>query len=165
MRVWSVVAVVIVLLLGARPAPAQTPPADAVAAARELITVARMTEQFKLVMPILMQQFKPLITQGRPAVEKDYDAITPTLLDAMFKRLDELAELMAMIYARNFTASELKDLTAFYRTPTGQKLVDKQPIVAQEGMMAGQKFAQSAAGDMQQRMIEELRKRGHDVKI
>jgi uncharacterized protein len=165
MRFWSAIAIVAVLLLGAKPAPAQAPPADAVAAARELIATAKMTDQFKQLMPMLMQQFKPMIAQGRPAVERDYDAIMPQMLNTMFGRLTELSELMALVYARHFTAAELRDLTAFYRTPTGQKLLEKQPVVAQESMLAGQKFAQATGAELQQRIVDELRKRGHDIKI
>ena len=36
------------------------------------------------------------------------------------------------IYARHFTAQELRDITAFYRTPTGQKALRTMPVVAAE---------------------------------
>ena len=76
-----------------------------------------------------------------------------------------IAELMALIYARNFSAAELRDLAAFYRTPIGQKLLQKMPTIAQESMTAGQQFAQAIGSDLQQRIVDELRKRGHDIKI
>jgi hypothetical protein len=37
------------------------------------------------------------------------------------------------------------------------------PIVAQESMAAGKKFGQSAAADLQKQMLEELRRKGHDL--
>jgi hypothetical protein len=33
------------------------------------------------------------------------------------------------IYARHFTAQELRELAAFYRTPTGQKALKEMPQV------------------------------------
>ena len=33
------------------------------------------------------------------------------------------------IYRESFTEEELKDLTAFYQTPTGRMLIEKQPIL------------------------------------
>jgi hypothetical protein len=37
------------------------------------------------------------------------------------------------------------------------------PAIAQESMTMGQKFGQEVAGEMRNRMIEELRKRGHNI--
>jgi hypothetical protein len=165
MRLLPIAAIAILALLGARPASAQAPSPDAIAAARELVAASRATEQLKTLLPMLMQQLKPAVVQGRPAVEKDYDAITPALIAASLKRLDEVADLMAAVYVRNFTLAEIRDVTAFYRTPTGQKLLEKMPIVMQESMQAGQRFAQAIAADLQKGIVDELRKRGHDVKI
>lgn len=165
MRLGSVIASIMLVLLAVAPAAAQSPPAETMAAAREVVAVAKMTDQFKQLMPILMQQFKPVVAQGRPEVEKDYDVIIPQVLNAMNERLTELSELMALVYARHFSAAELRDLTAFYRTPTGQKFISEQPAVAREGMLAGQQFAQAIGGDIQKRIVDELRKRGHDIKI
>jgi hypothetical protein len=70
---------------------------------------------------------------------------------------------IALIYARNFTADELRQLTAFYRGPIGQKFLEKMPQIAQESMAMGQKFGQELAGNLRDRIIEELRKRGHNI--
>jgi hypothetical protein len=37
------------------------------------------------------------------------------------------------------------------------------PTIAQESMTMGQKFGQEIAVELRTRMIEELRKRGHDI--
>ena len=76
-----------------------------------------------------------------------------------------MAELFAQVYVRNFSVAELRDITAFYGTPTGQALLAKMPIVMQQSMLAGQQFGQAIAADLQKRVVEELRKRGHEVKI
>jgi uncharacterized protein len=70
---------------------------------------------------------------------------------------------VAAVYARNFTADELRQVTAFYRTPVGQKMLEKLPAITQESMTVGQKFGQSVAAELRTRMIEELRKRGHKI--
>jgi hypothetical protein len=112
-------------------------------------------------MPSLMKTLKPAIVQGRSDVDRDYDAMTPILLEGFQSRLGELMDAAAIIYASNFTADDLHVLTAFYKTPTGQRLLQKTPVVALQTMTAGQKFGQSVAADMQKRIIEELRKKGH----
>src|SRR5262249_30918455 len=78
-------------------------------------------------MPALMQAMKPAIAQNRPEVERDYDAMVPLLLDGMNARMNDLIEQIAALYARNFTADELREAVAFYRGPTGQKIVQKLP--------------------------------------
>ena len=165
MRFWSMVAVAALMLVGAQPVSAQTPSGEAMAAARELVAASKATEQFKAALPLVMQQLKPIVAQGRPAVEKDFDAVTPALLATASERLNEMAELFAQVYVRNFSVAELRDITAFYRTPTGQALLAKMPIVMQQSMLAGQQFGQAIAADLQKRVVEELRKRGHEVKI
>jgi hypothetical protein len=167
-RPLSIAASILVLVVSslcAGPAGAQSPSLapDAVAAARELVTASRAADTLKTLLPVIMQQLKPAIVQGRPEVERDLDAIMPQVIEAMRARSDAFADAIAVIYAHNFTADELRQLTAFYRGPIGQKFLEKMPLVAQESMAMGQKFGQELAGDLRDRMIEELRKRGHNL--
>jgi hypothetical protein len=160
---WMLTICLVVCLFAAGPARAQTPSPDAMATAHELIVTMRAADFFKVIMPALMQSFKPAIVQNRPEVERDYDAIVPLMLEGMNARLNELNEQIAAVYARNFTADELREAVAFYRGPTGQKIVQKLPVITQESMAIGQRFGQSIASELRGRMIDELRKRGHNI--
>ncbi len=151
------------LVASAVPAPAQTPSPEAMAAARELVVVMQAADRFKAIFPMIIQQLKPAIVQNRPAVEKDYDAIMPLIVTETNARIGELVEQMAAIYAQNFTVTELHEVTAFYRTPTGQKIQQKTPEIAQQSMIAGQKFGEKLTDDLQKRITDELRKRGHNI--
>lgn len=141
--------------------PPGPPPAENLAAARELILVMKATDQFKNLLPAIFQALKPALVQNRPDVEKDFDAIIPLITNRAMQRVNELADMLATIYARNFSVSELHDLTAFYRSPTGQKLIERQPTIARESLAAGQQFGQTLANDLRQEITDELRKRGH----
>jgi len=145
------------------PAYPQQASADAAAAARELVEVARTTDQFKTLLPLMLQQMKPVIVQGRPEVERDYDKVMPLLMELANRQVGEFAEEIAALYARNFTVEEIRQVTAFYRSPIGQKFLDKTPLIAQESMVMGQKFGQRIVQELQSRMREELRKRGHNI--
>ena len=123
----------------------------------------RAVDLFKTIMPAMMQSLKPAIVQNRPQVERDYEVIVPLLLEGMNERLNEVIEQIAAVYARNFTADELREAVAFYRGPTGQKIVQKLPTITQESMAIGQRFGQSIASELRGRMIDELRKRGHNI--
>ena len=50
----------------------------------------------------------------------------PIMLEGMSARLNEVLDKVAALYARVFTAAELREITAFYRGPTGQKFVNSQ---------------------------------------
>jgi hypothetical protein len=145
------------------PARAQSPSPESTAAAKELIETINLTNQFKNLAPIIMKNLKPAIVQGRSDVDRDYDAMMPVVLDALQARVGELTDALAFIYSSNFSADELHTVTAFYKTPAGQKFLQKQPLLVQQSMTAGQKFGQSIAADMQKRLIEELRKKGHTL--
>jgi hypothetical protein len=159
-------AILAVTFIFGGPAGAQTASPEAIAAARELVLVMRAAEQFKAILPLIMRQLKPAIVQGRPEVERDFDAMIPVLNEIMNAQSEPIAKLVediAMIYARNFTADEMRRVTAFYREPVGQKFLDKMPVITQESMAAGQEFGRAIALELQKRMVEELRKRGHKI--
>ncbi len=163
MRNRSRLAAACVAVFVAGPARPQSPPPDALSAARELIMTMRTADQFKAILPVVIRNLKPAIVQSRPEVERDFDAIMPLLLDAMNARVSEIVDQITALYARTFTVDELREVTAFYRGPTGQKFLQRLPQITQESMAIGQKFGQSVATEMQGRIIEELRKRGHKI--
>jgi uncharacterized protein len=112
-------------------ATAQTaPPADALAAAAELFTLLS-PDMMQQLTAGLTQSFWPLI-QGQLAGK--VDAAAQEQLKVEFERIqrDSLREVMKdapAIYARHFTASELRELTAFYKTPLGQKSLKAMPQI------------------------------------
>jgi len=71
-----------------------------------------------------------------------------------------MSDAAALVYANNFPIDDLHALNEFYKTPTGRRLLQKLPTISQEMLVAGMKFGQSIGGEVQRRMIEELRKKG-----
>jgi hypothetical protein len=131
-------AVIALSLIGGGRVDAQTAPdPDTIAAAKELMTTLRTADRFKQIVPTIVQSMKPAILAGRPQMEKDFDSFTAAMLEGMNARVDELLDQIAGVYGRNFTASELREITAFYRTPLGQKFLDKQPALTQETLTMG----------------------------
>lgn len=104
-----------------------------------------------------------MIVQNRPEVEKDFDALLPMMLEVVNARIGEYVDAMAVVYANTFTAAELREIAAFYKTPTGQKIVEKTPALTQQAITVGQAWGRSMTGDLQAKMVNELRKRGHNI--
>ena len=67
------------------------------AAAHELIVTMRAADYFKAIMPSIIQGLKPAIVQGRPQVERDYDAVMPLLLESMNARVNEIIDQIAAV--------------------------------------------------------------------
>src|SRR5262249_28712636 len=135
------------------------PDPDPIVAAKELITAIRLPNQFKLMLPQMVQAMKPAVLAGRPQMEGDFDAITAVLLKTMSTRIDDLMDQIAPLYARHFTGDELRQLAAFYRTPVGQKILQTLPVLMQESGTIGQNWGRTIAGELQSQINEELRKR------
>ena len=116
---------------------AQTPPPDALTAARSLVTTMKLADQYKALLPAIADAFAPYYTS--------------------------MVDGVATIYANNFSAAELRDIEAFYRQPTGQKLLEKSPAIAQQAAQVGQDIGRKASDDLRARLTEALRQKGHKL--
>jgi hypothetical protein len=69
----------------------------------------------------------------------------PTMID------DILAETVPL-YARTFSADEIKQMTAFYRTPVGAKMLATMPQLMSQGMQIGQQVVMRRVGPLMQKL-------------
>jgi uncharacterized protein len=75
---------------------------------------------------------------------------------------DVMKPQIAKIYADAFTAAELQDMIAFYKSPTGQKTVEKLPGVTQQIMALALSGVQAHMPEFQQRvgaLIQDYKKK------
>ena len=151
------------LLLSAPATRAQTPTADAMAAARSLVNTMKLADQYKALLPAILLSLKPALTQDRPEIERDYEAMMPMIADAFTPYYTSMVDGIAAVYAANFTTAELRDIEAFYRQPTGQRMLEKMPVVSQQALAVGQEIGRKAAEDLRQRLTEALRQKGHKL--
>jgi hypothetical protein len=151
------------LLLSAPATRAQAPTPDAMAAARSLVNTMKLADQYKALLPAILLSLKPALTQDRPEIEQDYDAMLPMIADAFTPYYTSMIDGIATVYANNFTAAELRDIEAFYRQPVGQKMLEKMPAIGQQALAVGQEIGRKAAEDLRQRLTEALRQKGHKL--
>lgn len=151
------------LFVGPATAQVAQPDAAQTGLARELLVAMKAADNFDAVVPTVMQALKPVVTRGDAKMGKDWDDLSPLMIKEMATAKDGLIDEIAGIYARSFTAAELKQFVDFYKTPAGLKLATQTPVLAQQTMAAGQRFGQQVAGRLAERMKEELRKRGNTL--
>lgn len=66
--------------------------------------------------------------------------------------VDEILAETVPLYARTFSADELKQIAAFYRTPVGAKMLSAMPQLMGEGMQIGQQIVGRRIGPMMQKL-------------
>jgi hypothetical protein len=148
------------LACGAR---AETPSPEALTAARSLVTTLKLSDRYKALLPAILLSLKPVLVQDRPEIERDYDAMSAMVADVYTPFYNAMLDNAATIYANNFTVDEMHQIEAFYRQPVGQKFLQKQPSIVQQGTEAAQDISRKASDEIRARLTDALRRKGHKL--
>ena len=147
-------ALVLGILLTVTPAVAQTAgDGEKTALIRELMQLNNALGSADTVAQAMLQHLTAALRQRDPNLPPAVAKIVQEETLAIFR--DNQAALIAdvgQIYEKNFTAAELRDVLAFYRTPTGKKFTKTMPAVAQESMQVGQRWAQGITPKLAERI-------------
>ena len=153
----------LVFLLGAQTASFAkdvTPSAGQIKAARELMAVTGAENSFRSILAVMGAQITNVVVQQNPGKEKQVkDILNPILADAATHR-EEMVAQGASIYAKKFSIAEMKQITDFYKTAVGRKLVSQLPQIMQESMLIGQRVSQKVGADIIHRFKVEAKKQG-----
>jgi uncharacterized protein len=123
------------------------------AAAEELLKAAN-TEQ---TLQAAIDQMLGVQLKANPDLEPIKD-----VMKAFFAKHLSYAALkddLIRIYTDAFTEVELKEITAFYSTPTGRKTVEKTPALMQKGAELGLKRVQDNSAELKQMIDEAMKKK------
>jgi uncharacterized protein len=135
MRTLRILAVLLLIAGAAERVRADDAPSpEALAAANELFTILS-ADLMKQLTGQMTSAFWPVVEQKARAGKIDDATIAE--LRSEFERIQISFVTDAMkdappIYARHFSVAELRDLIAFYRTPTGAKALREMPQVMGE---------------------------------
>jgi len=69
-----------------------------------------------------------------------------------------LKEDLVKMYTTEFTEDDLKDMTKFYQTPTGKKLIKKTPQLTKKSMELGSKRVQENMSELKKMIEDSLKK-------
>lgn len=146
-----------ILLFSTCVAPAQMPSPEAMTAARSLVTTLGLSDQYKALLPVILLGLKPVLTQERPEIEREFDAVLPKMAEAYAPYYTAMVDAAASVYANNFTVDELREIEAFYSRPAGKKLLEKSQAIAQQTTQVGQETGRKATEALRARLTELLR--------
>jgi hypothetical protein len=139
-------------------APAKPIPPSALAAAKDLLAVKNAAAVYASAVPNIIQRVKDQLLANNLSYQKDLNEVAVSEAQAMNGREKEIGEQLARIYATDYTEQELKDLTTFYKSALGQKLLAQDPktdqtVIAFLNQWA-QGFSQAVAADFRAAMTK-----------
>ena len=97
---------------------------------------------------------------ARSLTSREAEGLLAALRRAMqaVASVEAMETLLAEIVERHFSADEIRDLIAFYRTPIGQKMARLTYAMSEEMATAGEQLFQRREQDLRRLIEEELRK-------
>lgn len=108
---------------------------------KELFTIMQidkiMDKMYSSMIPVMQAQMKKVVPDSLQTSELKVkmDGTMKVVMEESKKMAsDFLNNDMIGIYDKNFSEQEVKELLAFYKSPIGLKMVEKQPAMQQETM-------------------------------
>jgi uncharacterized protein len=88
----------------------------------------------------------------------DFEEHTARLVDEYMKSFpwDQIMDSMVPVYQKHLTKNDVDALTAFYSTPTGQKIIRELPQITAEAMQSMMPLLQKNMGELTQRVQDEV---------
>jgi hypothetical protein len=157
----------------AEPAPSAgaTSNAPSEASIKQLLETAQAQKLIDSVMGQmdgLMKQAIEQATKGRkvsPKIQQDIDKRQAETMAMLKEILDwkKLEPMYVRIYQKSFTQQEVDGMIAFYKTPAGQAVITKMPVVMQNTMNEMQGLMEPMVQKiqrMQQEVVAEMKAEG-----
>lgn len=159
---WLLVAVTMTPVVAQeRPVPA--PSTKSIELARELIVAMGAAKQLEAVVPAISQQIAMLMKQQQQRYAREIDEVFKLVSQRMLERQGELIGIVAPLYAKRFSESELNEMLGFFKTAVGRKMSEQLPAITQESMQAGMQWGRSLGQELEREVRRELKSRGIDL--
>ncbi|RCL01258.1 MAG: hypothetical protein JSC085_000132 [Candidatus Tokpelaia sp. JSC085] len=130
-------------------------------AARQAIVAIHATDQFDVFLPRTMLELKNELLRKDPNQEKMISQTVEEQAMRLVSRRANLEKEVTRIYAMHFTESELNDITKFYSSSVGKKLLEGGPKAMADSVDAfdiwRRGIAQDLAGNVSRELDEKLK--------
>ena len=133
---------------------------SAMQAARDLLAVKNVSQIYANAVASIIERVKAQLLSSNLNYQKDLNEIATVIAKQSAGKEKEIGEQMAKIYANDFNEQELKELTVFYKSPLGQKLLTTEPKSIQASMQYMNQWAQSFGDQVVAEFRTQMQKRG-----
>lgn len=156
------------LVLGgllAQPTTAQQakPTQEAMAAARAFVEASGAAAQFDQVMPLLSEQMTKAFVSLAPDRADEIREAMSEVVKRFTESKAELIDEIAGIYADKLSVEDLREITRFYQSGAGRRMIIVLPEVTRRAAAVGQAWGQRIGAEIATEMRRELKKRGIDL--
>ncbi|MFM9974100.1 MAG: DUF2059 domain-containing protein [Beijerinckiaceae bacterium] len=151
--------------LATQPAAPQAAPAEAaiapshLAVAREVVLGSGLARNFESMVPQIAEQIRSGFSRTRPEIIKDMEESLKSLIVEYSKQSDLMVTASARLYAKRLSEAELREISTFLKTPSGQKYISSQSEVLNELFAEMQVFSQALGNELMDRLRSDLRKK------
>lgn len=97
--------------------------------ARDLIVKLDVDTLINTMLGSMLDSVRPKDASLTAGQREELNNIFNSMKVGFGRLLPEMKDVMVLLYAQNFTAKELSDINAFYDTPAGKALVERQPAI------------------------------------
>jgi hypothetical protein len=99
----------------------------------------------------------------RPEIKQDLDQVAELLKPEMEQQKLLIINAAARVFAERMTEAELKDVTTFFKSPSGLKYVQAQPLILDDIVKEIATWTQNVSEYILIRARAEMKKRGHEL--
>ena len=138
---------------------------ERLALAQKLIETTGANKLATQVMHMMAPQMTQMLVRVRPDKKKEIVSIMREVMKELSApaNMRQLTDQIARIYAEEFTAEEMRQILAFYKTPVGKKLIARMPNLVRRSQLAGRAWGQQMARKAMQRLRQKAKERGIDL--
>jgi len=160
-RIFSIIIAACILSL---PAIAQQNPDDAPATQADVERYLQVMHSREMMNQMVDAMLKPMhkmmhdqYVQQKDNLPPDFEARMDKMMDDMLKDMpwQEMLDAMVPTYQKHLTKGDINALTAFYSSPTGQKVLHEMPSMMADSMNAMMPVMRKYIDKMTQRMHDE----------
>jgi hypothetical protein len=144
------------------PARADEPSPAAIEIATKIVGQLGLKQTLDSIVPALFTEFERGVLQSRPELKDSLHQTLVALLPEFNKGETNVISDVAHVMAAKLSEPELKEVVAFYDSPTGKKFVEAEPAFVAELQISGRNWRQKISQDLLPRVREELKKKGVD---
>ena len=127
--------------------------------------LAQVTPEYEQTVKRMLQatgaeeNFKVTITEMMKIYKETDDRLSPSDWDLLEKELlttslDDLVGMLAPIYAKHFTLSELNQIIEFWNSPIGKKFAARTPEISREAMAVGQEWGEQLGQKVADKILQ-----------
>jgi hypothetical protein len=142
------------------PALALADEASKTAKIEEMMQITNMdritTQMIDQVKTMLSSQFGSMPAEARQAAEEMQQKVMKLLADRL--NWDKAKPAYIKLYSETFTESEIDGIVGFYKSPPGQAMLSKMPVLMQKSMAVSQQLMGDVMPDIE-RMAEEMKQK------